>query len=472
MIGIVVKKELFETVGSKKFHISFAVCSVLILLAFYAGIRNHQNNVERYEASKADNLRKLEGLKEWHEVENYRIFLPPRPLESLVGGVSNDIGRTIVIQRGNELEAEGSRFGDDPVFAVFGFLDLEFIFQIVLTLFAILFAYDSVNGEKERGTLRLTFSNPIPKSSYILGKWTGSFVAVCLPLMIPLLTGCLMPPVLGVGLSGGEWLRLGLVILSGLLLFGAFLAMSIMVSVFTKRSSSSFLVLLVIWIFVILIIPRTAVVLAARAVETPSVDELAAKKSSFARQLMMEDREKVDGYRGSGGSDMEAMMREFQEFMNGIQEERRKKTDEYNARLNEERRNKQIVQEKTAFGLARISPSATFTLAAASLARTSLDQKERFLGEAGRYQETYGRFMLDKTGIASGLRVIRISDGDREEGEAKASIDPGEIPVFDFHEVSTAECVKGSIPDMGLLLIFNLAFFALAYFRFLRYDVR
>ena len=170
--------------------------------------------------------------------------------------------------------------------------------------------------------------------------------------------------------------------------------------------------------------------------------------------------------------DMEVMMREFQEFMNGIQEERRKKTDEYNARLNEERRNRQIVQEKTAFGLARISPSATFTLAAASLARTSLDQKERFLGEAGRYQETYGRFMLDKTGIASGLRVIRISDGDREDGEAKASIDPGEIPVFDFHEVSTAECVKGSIPDMGLLLIFNLAFFALAYFRFLRYDVR
>ena len=38
--------------------------------------------------------------------------------------------------------------------AGFRFLDLDFIFQIVLSLFAILFAYDTISGEKERGTLR------------------------------------------------------------------------------------------------------------------------------------------------------------------------------------------------------------------------------------------------------------------------------------------------------------------------------
>ncbi len=470
MIGTIVKKELFEIIGSKKFHISFAVCSALVMLAFYAGIRNHQANVERYEASKADNLRKLEGLKEWNEVDNFRIFLPPRPLEALVSGVSNDIGRTIAIRRGSELAADGSRFGDDPVFAIFGFLDLEFIFQIVLSLFAILFAYDSVNGEKERGTLRLAFSNSIPKSSYILGKWIGSFVAICLPLMIPVLIGCLMPLVLGVELDGGEWLRLGLVILSGLLFFSAFLAMSIMVSVFTKRSSSSFLVLLVIWIFAILIIPRTAVILAARAVDVPSVDELASSKSSFSRQLIMEDREKIDGYRGSANQDMDAMMQEFQEFMNSIHDERQSKLDAFNARLNEDRRNRQRVQENLGFGLARVSPAATFTLAATALAQTSLGQKERFLEEAERFQEAYKRFMLEKTGVASGFRMLKIRIG--EETEEIAAIDPGELPGFDFHPASAGEYVENSMPDIGLLLIFNLVFFALAYFRFLVYDVR
>ncbi|MEE8583230.1 MAG: ABC transporter permease subunit [Acidobacteriota bacterium] len=66
--------------------------------------------------------------------------------------------------------------------------------QIVLSLFAILFAYNAVSGEKEQGTLRLSFSNAVPRDSYILGKAAGSFLALAIPLLILILLGCLLLP--------------------------------------------------------------------------------------------------------------------------------------------------------------------------------------------------------------------------------------------------------------------------------------
>ena len=98
------------------------------------------------------------GLTDWLALEQYRIFLPPSPLEALVTGISSDIGRTAEVRSRGEISPEDSRFNEDPIFAVFRFLDLSFIFQVVLSLFAILLGYDAICGEKERGTLRLTFA--------------------------------------------------------------------------------------------------------------------------------------------------------------------------------------------------------------------------------------------------------------------------------------------------------------------------
>ena len=186
MFKLIIEKELREIISSTRFAVTFGVCSVLILLSFYAGARNYQVGREQFEASKREDLRKLEGITDWSMVRNLRIFLPPEPMTSLVMGVSNDIGRTIEVRGSGELNGEDSRYGDDPIYAVFRFLDLNFIFQIVLSLFAILFAYDAINGEKERGTLRLTLANAVPRSTYILGKMTGSFLALAIPLLVPI----------------------------------------------------------------------------------------------------------------------------------------------------------------------------------------------------------------------------------------------------------------------------------------------
>ena len=105
--------------------------------------------------------------------------------------------------------------------------------SLVLSLFAILFAYDAVSGEKERGTLRLSFANNLPRGIFILGKIFGSFLALAVPLLVPILLGCMLLPLLGAPMTSDDWFKLGCIILAGLLYFGVFLTLSVFMSALT-----------------------------------------------------------------------------------------------------------------------------------------------------------------------------------------------------------------------------------------------
>jgi ABC-type transport system involved in multi-copper enzyme maturation permease subunit len=472
MIKLIIEKELREIIGSMRFAVTFGVCSMLILVSFYVGAKNYQVSVAQYEAAKRENIRRLEGLTDWFNVQDYRIFLPPQPLAALVTGISNDIGRTTEVQGRGELSSEDSRFSDDPIFAIFRFLDLDFIFQIVLSLFSILFAYDAISGEKERGTLRLSFAYAVPKDSYIVGKIIGSFLALAIPLLIPVLLGCLLLPLLGVPMSSDEWQRLTLILLCGYLYLGVFLALSVCVSSFTRRSSSSFLMLLVGWIFAVLIIPRVSVLLAGRAVDVPSVDEVASQKNRYNAQLWEEDRKQMAAFKPTASNDEpQKVVQEFNTFMQNIADERDKKMQEFSSRVNEERSNRQHVQEWLAFGLSRISPASVFSLAVTSLAGTSLSLKDYFHQSAIAYQRLFAKFMKEKTGMLTGGRMM-IFRRSVDDGNKPKPIDPNELPSFSYTPMSLHDVFSSSLIDVGLLLFFNLVFFVAAYVGFMRYDVR
>ncbi len=471
MFKLVLEKELKEIIGTTKFAVTFGVCAVLILLSFYVGARNYEVSREGYEASIVEDLQQMEGLTDWRMV-NHQIFLPPRPLAALVSGVSNDIGRTIPVRTRGELRSHDSRFNEDPIFAVFRFLDLEFIFAIVLSLFAILFGYDAINGEKERGTLALSFANSVPRDQYVLGKLVGSFLALIVPLMIPVLMGCLLLPVLGVPMDGNSWIRLVMVILAGILYFGVFLTLSVFISTLTQRSSSSFLLLLIIWIFAVLIVPRAAVLAAGGVVEVPSVDEIDYEKIKYSRQLSREQQDARRKWRqeyAGDKSDREQYMKDWQAFSTEQADIRHQKMDVFAQQLNEVRENKSRAQQKVALGLARVSPAASFALAASELSSTSLELRTSYMNAAKAYRNDFGEFMDSRTG---GDMSIRFTFGDQEDEEKPDPIDPSELPVFKYEALPVSDAINSALPDMALLLVFNIIFFAGAFLAFLRYDVR
>ncbi|UCG63123.1 MAG: ABC transporter permease subunit [Candidatus Zixiibacteriota bacterium] len=466
MFRAILEKEIRDLLGSTKFVLTFAVSAVLIIGAFAIGATRHNLNLRQYEASVAENLRQLDGLTDWNQMEQNRVFLPPQPLAALVSGVSNDIGRTITVTGRGELTATDSRYGEDPIYAVFRFLDLKFIFHIVFSLFAILLGFDAVCGEKERGTLRLALANAVPRHTFIAGKLVGSVAALAVSLLIAVGAGCLLLPVMGVSLSGGDWIRLVLIVLTGLLYFGAFLTMSVFVSAVTHRSSSSFMAMLVIWIVGVLIVPRVSVLLAGRAIDVPSVDHMSAQKASYREQLWKESRELMANFQPKANTACAAT--DFGRFMDSLMDVREARTQIYTARLNEERYNRQQEQQKLAFNIARVSPSTSLTLATSALAGTFLTLKEHFVDEASGYQDAYGQFIKEKTGLnpAAGIKVIKIGESNQEP------IDPDELPRFGYRPIPLDQSVASAAGDVGILAIFNLLFFAGGFLAFSRYDVR
>ncbi len=475
MFGLIVRKELRDIIGTTRFALTFAVVSLLILLSFYVGARGYQLSRDQYEAAVAQDLRQMEGQTDWLQIMP-TIFLPPSPLASLVSGIANDIGRSIRVVGMGSLRARGTRYNEDPILAIARFLDLEFIFRVVLSLFAVLFAFEAISGEKERGTLALALSNSVPRDTFILGKFTGAFLGLSVPLLIPIGLGCLILIVMGIPLSGLEWCLLGMVVFAGGLYVGAFLGLSVLVSACTRRSSTSFLVLLVIWILSVLVLPRSAVLLAARSVDVPSVDEILSQRSRLLAQLWDEDRDEINEFFRSeeaetSSEDTVDRMADFNSFVQELNEERTAKLDALQARLEEKRQNQLAIQERLAYALARISPAAVFSVAALNLAGTGLDLPRHFLDQATAYQEVFERFQKQKTGRSSGggVMIVAISATDTDQPKV---IDPKELPPFDYQPPALGEVFRAAVLDLGLLALFNVLFFTAGFVAFLRYDAR
>ena len=292
-----------------------------------------------------------------------------------------------------------------------------------------------------------------------------------MPLLIPILLGALLLIAMGIPMASADWTRFALIVGAGFLYFGVFLSLSLFVSSATEKSSTSFLVLLVVWIFSVIIIPRTAVLLAARAAEVPTVDELVSRKSRYSASLWQEHRKKMADWRAPADTPMDKVFEKFQQFMADIDAERTEKMNAFGERLNEERSNAQVAQERLAFGLARISPSAVFSLLSTSIAATGVHLKDEYKTQAGQYQKQYAEFMKEKTGRnPSGTFMFRMTtDDDQKE---KKKINPTELPAFTFTQPPVAAALGSIFIDFGILALFNIVFYAGAFVAFLRFDAR
>ncbi len=474
MLKILLEKELRDILYSTQFAITFAAASILILLSFYVGIRNYQASVREYEAANSADATTISSMTEWRQVQ-HRVFRAPQPLQVLVNGVTNDIGRTTDMRASGELNLINSRFSVDPMFAVFRFLDLTFVVVIVFTLFGILFGYDAINGEKELGTLKLVFANKVSRASFILSKLIGSLLALGVPLLIPMLIGCVMLLGFGIPMSGGEWMQLVFVMLAGVACFAVFLTLSIMISALVSRSSVSFLLSLVVWIFSILIIPKGSVLLASRIATVPSLDTIESQKRKFTADQMtrrMKDMQTWFTTHMTNDTSFMTIFGAYQDSMNKVYEQARQ---DFYGRLNEDWQNKKDWQERWAFGLSRISPTAVFQIAAMNLAGTDVEMKYRYLDDLNRYQDTYAKFMQAKTGSSADMfRIVmkRFNPNANQEEEKPKPLNPADIPAFTNDPRPLGASLAAALPDVGLLVVLTAVFFAGAFVSFLKFDLR
>src|SRR5512136_789146 len=207
MLRDIIRKEILDNITSPKFVFTFLICTILILLSVYTGVTNYRAEKKEYEAALALNKKNLESQPNIQALMGIgiKVSKPPQVLGTLVNGIEEAVGRVAPVNIASDPNLVESKYESNPVFAVFGALDLMFIVKIVLSLFAILFTYDAIVGEKERGTLKLALSNSVPRDRLILGKAIGGYISLLMPLLIPLILSLIILVVApNLALSGAD----------------------------------------------------------------------------------------------------------------------------------------------------------------------------------------------------------------------------------------------------------------------------
>jgi ABC-type transport system involved in multi-copper enzyme maturation permease subunit len=487
MFWIIVQKELKSIIQSPKFIASFLTFSILILLSFYTGIKEYKDFEKNYNTAVNLIETNIAQADNWNKV-SYSAFREPNPMQIFATGINNDIGRFSPVSRWTPIKLAHSVYNDDPIFAVFRYIDFTFIVTIVMSLFAVLFTYDSINGERESGTLKLVFSNSVPRNKYILAKFTGSWLGLVVPITIPVLLGFLIMIISGIPLTGGDWMKIIILLISSLLYFTFFIVLGILVSALTKHSSTSFLVLLVLWIGFVFIIPRVGVMAAGQFINVPTNAELESQRTAYQQQgwkKYSDDMQKVwkersEVMKGMSEAEKEKYQKdkesEWMEESDKVMKQREKEENDFFERITEAANNKRGQLERLALSLSRISPASAYQLAVMNLGGTDLAMNQRYQTAMKAFREKYNSFVEKKQKEAGGFAGFRISFSSKggfsfSDGRGK-NIDVKDMPKFSYPKETIAASAASSIVDMAIIIILTLGAFAAAYISFLRYDVR
>ena len=479
MFKTLFEKELKAILLSPKFVATFGVCTVLILLSVFIGIKEYEAGRAHYETAVQLTQQNMLEASNWWSVTN-RVFREPDPMQVFVSGVNNDIGRLSDVSTWNEIKLKQSSYSDDPLFALFRFIDFTFIVQVVLSLFAILFTYDAINGERESGTLKLALSNAVPRSQYVLAKFAGSWIGLVVPILIPILIASLLVIVLGIPFETVHWYKFVALVGVSILYFSFFIALGILVSALTRHSNISFLILLVMWVVIVLIVPRAATMVAGQIKPVTSIAEIESQKdrhstdqwSAYSTQRRGIWDERMAATKGMSKEDRDIYLANNRErWVTEDGESRQTVMDQiadYERQLNEDLRNQKADQERLAFNLSRISPSSAYQLAAMNLAGTHTSLKQRYETSMEAYRTSFSEFVNEQR---KKEQLARMRPGNNRNAEPER-LDLKDLPRYQAPDHTFAEAVSPSIFDFGLLGIFSVVAFAGAFLSFLRYDVR
>lgn len=469
MLRDIIAKEIQDTIMSPRFIFTFLLCTILILLSVYTGINSYLAEQKEYSAAIALNKKNLESQPNYITLATTGTKINKRPvvLSTVVSGVQEAVGRVATVNVAFDPSLVDSKYSSNPVFAVFGALDLSFIVKIVLSLFAILFTYDAIVGEKERGTLKLTLSNRVPRDRLILGKAIGGFISLLIPLVIPLVLSLLILLIYpNVSLSGDDWGRIGLICVMFLIYLSVFFTLGLFVSTRTSRSSTSFLLLLFIWVTFVTIIPKAAVIVAARINPIPSVHEVTAQKDAYLQEIQKESFVEQQKFfrehpRPEKQEEIAKWNEEIRKWAEDIQQRLTAKIDEKNAAIERDYQTKMRVQQGLAVNLSRISPSSALMFSCMSLARTGISEHDRFLNSIKTYKPIFTKWINAKM-----MRTLNLGEGEQPKPELS------DMPQFEFKPERLSESVVRILPDLALMVFLIILFFIGSYVSFLRYDVR
>ena len=194
MTWTIVRKEIVSHVLSLRFAVAFVLLLVLVSASITVSVNEYRRSVDEYQArSRAHEARIQEISKEedgWRRYEKLfwwegrSVAVPTPSLAWLGQGLKPSFPASIRVKGDQQTQSLGVGMMRNPWRGLLRIPDFVYVVNIVLSFLAFLFIFDTVSGEKERGTLRLMLSNAVPRHAVLLGKWLGGFAVLIVPFLL------------------------------------------------------------------------------------------------------------------------------------------------------------------------------------------------------------------------------------------------------------------------------------------------
>ena len=276
MFLTLIRRELLNNFMTFRFAAAVVIMLLLVVANAVVLIKDYELRLADYNtAVKAHRQQLLESKT--YSAANMIFDRPPNPLSIFNTGLDKRLGNEIEVSHiyiptiwdAKKHEA------NNPYFNIFTSIDIVLIFQGILSLLALTFAYDAIAGEYERGTLRLVLSHPVRRGYILFAKYIGAMVCLLVPLLMNiLLVLILLTTSATISLNTGDFLRIGGIVLTSLVYLSLFYLIGMLISAMTRRTSTALILSMFVWGFLVLIYPN--MILAAVKTDPQTDTKLAA----------------------------------------------------------------------------------------------------------------------------------------------------------------------------------------------------
>lgn len=491
MLGTLIRQELLTHLMSARFLFAVIITQLLVITNTVVLIDVHEHRVANYNRQERVHDQKI---KESETYSTLSLFIerPPNPLSLFSEGLDKQLGGTLEIYHSKVPMISDYSAGslDNPYLQLFTSIDLVYIFQVILSLLALLFAYDAIAGDLEKGTLRLVISHPVGRGSILLSKYVGALGSLILPVLISLMMVLLILSMSGsIKLSGDDFLRIGGIVLTTVIYLSSFYLMGLLISTLNQRSSTSLMFCMFLWVFLVLIYPNWS-----RFAIDP-VGDMRSEKSSVNEQLsqIWEEVGRVErqlltnsplrGHppqfnlkfsesyisRAGGRYQMNFKLKEgseylvphvqnFNEVIGALQIRLAEKSGVIRQHCLAEADIRQAAWDER---LMKLSPASLYRFTTSAWAGTDLNGMLDFINAAQDYRRSTIGYFYDKNMFGS--REWFASD--------RKKADWWDLPRLKFQRVPALENARRALPGTSALLLMNVVLFMGAFFWFLKIEV-
>ncbi len=431
-IATLLGKELTRLLFNPIVVITLVTFLLALCLATVRSVDAYNWNLDQYNS--------ITGPQPEGEVSNFgtNVMVAPRPNHILARGVSDIMSRPVGVMRqirasfNMKYSVGQERRQTELIYSLVPDVDPMMAMRYLLAVLALLFAFDQVCAERQRGTLQQSLANPVRRRTLLTAKILAGLLALAVVVAMAALLVFATLWAMETSIPTAELWRTGAIFVAAFLYGASFLAIGILVSASVRTAGVSILVCLALWCLLVIVAPGAISQLAGALSPTPPAHSIYMTKLSIERNMR--------------GSEVQEGTLEY------LREFNREKLDAI-SREDENFHNLVMRQEALAQGMGLISPAIAFESVATAFAGTGVAEEHEML------RQLYRHFRA-------------LAEEDAFEAELAQRTEPDELPEFDYRPLPPEALVRGSLAQWGALVIITVILFGLAYWRFNRYDVR